>query len=176
MSNAPDPTAIDGDRAWRPAHDEAAARVLRQFRQVFNAVKTHFQQVEKQAGIGGAQLWTLSVLRDRPGIGVNELARAMDVRQPTASNLVRSLAEQELIEVRRDPQDRRAVRLHLRAGGNRVLKRAPGPFLGVLPNALAALDAPRLQRLEQDLGALIAHLGVDAAAGTLPLAEALKTG
>ncbi len=67
---------------------EAATRVLRQFRQVFNAVKTHFQQVERQAGVGGAQVWALSVVRERPGIGMNDLARALDVRQPTASNLV----------------------------------------------------------------------------------------
>ena len=29
-------------------HDQAAIAVLRQFRQVFNAVKSHFQQVEKK--------------------------------------------------------------------------------------------------------------------------------
>ena len=41
---------------------------LRRFRRVFNAVKTHFQQVEKRAGVGGAQLWALSVIGARPGI------------------------------------------------------------------------------------------------------------
>ncbi|MEO8280578.1 MAG: MarR family transcriptional regulator, partial [Ideonella sp.] len=87
--------------------------MLRQFRLVFNAIKTHFQQVEKLAGVGGAQVWALSVIRDRPGIGVNELARAMDVRQPTASNLVRTLVEQDLAEVRKDMRDRRSVQLHL---------------------------------------------------------------
>ena len=50
--------------------DEPAARVLRQFRQVFNAVKTHFRQVEKTVGLGGAQVWALSVIRDIPGIGI----------------------------------------------------------------------------------------------------------
>ncbi|MDH5540465.1 MAG: MarR family transcriptional regulator, partial [Rhizobacter sp.] len=123
----------------RLAQGEAASRVLRQFRLVFNGVKTHFQQVEKRAGIGGAQMWALSVISERPGIGVNELARAMDVRQPTASNLVRSLAEHHLVEVRKDDRDRRAVRLHLRAGGARILRRTQGPFAGVLPQSLARL-------------------------------------
>ena len=58
-----------------------ATRVLRQFRLVFNTVKTHFQQVEKQAGLGGAQVWALSVIQARPGIGVTGLAAAMDVHQ-----------------------------------------------------------------------------------------------
>ncbi|HWJ96252.1 MAG TPA: MarR family transcriptional regulator, partial [Telluria sp.] len=47
-----------------------ATRVLRQFRIVFNAVKTHFRQVEREAGVGGAQLWALSVIERTPGIGV----------------------------------------------------------------------------------------------------------
>ena len=143
------------------AQAEAAVRVLRQFRLVFNTVKTHFQQVEKRAGLGGAQVWALSVIRDRAGIGVNELARALDVRQPTASNLVKSLVEQELVEVRRDERDRRAVMLFVRPAGQRVLRKAPGPFAGVLPEALASLDPRTLRRLEQDLSVLIEVLGAD---------------
>ena len=157
--------------ALAPALDESAAavRVLRQFRLVFNTVKTHFQQVEKRAGLGGAQVWALSVVRDRPGIGVNQLARAMDVRQPTASNLVRSLTDQELIEVRRDERDGRAVKLHLRPAGGRLLRRAPGPFAGVLPEALASLDEGTLDRLEADLAVLIGVLGANERGGSIAL-------
>ena len=150
---------------------QATVRVLRQFRLVFNSVKTHFRQVEKQAGLGGAQVWALSVIRDRPGIGVNQLARAMDVRQPTASNLVKALAEQDLVEVRKDERDGRAVMLHLRPAGTRVLRKAPGPFTGVLPQALATLDAPTLARLEQDLAVLIQVLGADQRGARIPLSQ-----
>lgn len=150
---------------------ERAVRVLRQFRLVFNTIKSHFQQMERRAGVGGAQVWALSVIRERPGIGVNELARALDVRQPTASNLVKALAEQDMIEVRRDERDGRAVMLHLQAGGARVLRRAPGPFTGVLPEALSALDPTTLARLEKDLGELIAVLGADERAANIPLSQ-----
>jgi DNA-binding MarR family transcriptional regulator len=145
------------------AETDAAVRVLRQFRLVFNTVKTHFQQVEKRAGLGGAQVWALSVIRDRPGIGVND--------QPTASNLVKALSEQEYVEVRRDARDGRAVMLHLRPSGARVLRRAPGPFTGVLPEALASLDARTLQRLEADLGVLIQVLGADERGANIPLSQ-----
>lgn len=150
---------------------EGAVRVLRQFRLVFNSVKTHFQQVEKHAGLGGAQVWALSVIRDQPGIGVNDLARALDVRQPTASNLVKALAEQDLIEVRKHERDGRAVMLHVRPAGTRILRRAPGPFTGVLPEALAALDPATLERLEQDLAALIQVLGADERGAKIPLSQ-----
>ena len=156
-----------------PAHAPvpAPARVLRQFRVVFNAVKTHFRHVEQSAGLGGAQVWALSVIRDRPGIGVKELARTLDIKQSTASNLVRGLLERTMVDARRDGADRRTVALHLLDAGAAVLARAPAPFAGVLPDALGELDAATLARLETDLGKLISLLGVDADAGTLPLAD-----
>lgn len=150
---------------------EPALRVLRQFRLVFNSVKTHFQQVEKQAGVGGAQVWALSIIRDQPGVGVNDLAKAMDVRQPTASNLVKALVDQGHIEVRKEGQDRRAVQLYVLPSGARVLRRTPGPFSGVLTEALASLDGATLQRLEGDLAALIRSLNPDERGAGIPLGE-----
>jgi len=150
---------------------EPAARVLRRFRSVFNAVKTHFQQVEKIAGVGGAQLWALSVIESRAGIGVSDLARAMDVHQSTASNLVRSLVERELIAAAKDAPDRRAVQLRVLPAGHRVLQRAPGPFTGVLPKALASLDAKTLARLDRDLALLISVLDADERGANIPLGQ-----
>ena len=72
-----------------PVDPANTAQVLRRFRVVFNAVRTHFQQVEKQVGLGGAQVWALSVVKDHPGIGMGGVAKSMDIHQSTASNLVR---------------------------------------------------------------------------------------
>jgi DNA-binding MarR family transcriptional regulator len=159
------------DAASAVGVNEPAVRVLRQFRLVFNAVKTHFQQVEKKAGVGGAQLWALSVIRSQPGIGVNGLARAMDVHQTTASNLVRAMVEAELVATERSDADRRAVQLRVLPAGSRVLRKAPGPFAGVLPEALESLDAAVLARLERDLAALITALHADERAAGIPLAQ-----
>ena len=52
--------------------------------------------------------------------GVNELARAIGVRQPTASNLVRSLAAQDCIEIRKEGPDKRAVQLYVEAAARQV--------------------------------------------------------
>lgn len=163
------PTRTKADT--RAANSAAQARVLRQFRVVFNAVKTHFRQVERDAGIGGAQVWALSVIRDAPGIGVNELARSLEIHQSTASNLVKSLLERALVDARRDGPDRRAVALHATTAGVALLATAPVPFAGVLPNALASLDGQRLARMEADLAALIALLAADESAADVPLAE-----
>jgi len=146
-------------------------RVLRRFRLVFNAVKTHFQQVEKRAGVGGAQLWALSVIRAHPGIGVNGLAASMDVHQTTASNLVKALVTTDMIAAEKNAPDRRAVQLRIQPAGLRVLRKAPGPFAGVLPDALATLDAKTLVRMDHDLALLIAALHADERAAGIPLAQ-----
>ncbi|MFN9211166.1 MAG: MarR family winged helix-turn-helix transcriptional regulator [Betaproteobacteria bacterium] len=157
--------------ADQPTLSAPAAQVLRRFRQVFNAVKTHFQQVERQAGVGGAQLWALHVIRERPGLGVNDLAAAMDVHQSTASNLVRGLVERGLIQVARNGPDKRAVQLTALTDGHRILRRAPGPFTGVLPQALATLDEATLNRLDRDLARLIDALAADRRASKIPLGQ-----
>ena len=160
---------VPGDE--RLERDLAAARVLGQFRQILNAVKTHFRQVEKKVGLGGAQVWALSVIRDAPDIGMGGLALAMHIHQSTASNLVKGLVERGLVAASRQSADRRAVKLRLLPPATKVLKRSPGPFAGVLPEALASLDQKTLKRLESDLKKLLGELQADAKAAKIPLAE-----
>lgn len=154
-------------------HDigEPANQVLRRFRLVFNAVKTHFQQVEKKAGVGGAQLWALSIIRARPCLRMNDLAQSMDVHPSTASNLVRALIERELVAASKHGPDRRTVHISILPAGEKVLRKAPGPLAGVLPQALASLDAKTLARLDKDLAKLIAALGADERGANIPLGQ-----
>jgi len=154
------------------AFTDPAGRVLRQFRLIFNAVKTHFQQVEKKTGVGGAQLWAMSIVDAQPGIGMNDLALCMDVHQSTASNLVKTLVERGLVATVREGVDRRKVQLKVLPAGRRLLKRAPMPFTGVLPQALASLDARTLTRLEGDLARLIPQLKTKARDANIPLGQA----
>jgi len=147
------------------------AQVLRRFRVVFSAVRSHFQQVEKQVGLGGAQVWALNVVRAHPGIGMGVLAKSMDIHQSTASNLVKTLQRKALISMSKTPEDRRNVQIHVLPAGLAVLAQVPGPFEGVLPEALARLPADTLRRLDQDLGELIALLKADEQAGSIPLAQ-----
>lgn len=148
---------------------DPAVRVLRRFRLVFNAVKGHFRAVETKAGISGAQLWALSVVQAQPGLGVSELARAMDIHQSTASNLLRGLLEKSLVVAERGEEDRRAVQLQITARGLKVLAKAPGPFSGLLPEALGRLDKATLTRLDRDLARVIAELGADERGAGIPI-------
>jgi DNA-binding MarR family transcriptional regulator len=147
------------------------AKVLRRFRVVFNAVRTHFRHMEKQAGLGGAQVWALSLIKTKPGIGMGEIAASMEIHQSTASNLIKVLLNKELIRAEKSPHDRRNVQLTILPAGSRLLKKVPGPFEGVLPQALANLSGETLQRLDEDLRQLIVLLNADEAAEETPLAQ-----
>jgi DNA-binding MarR family transcriptional regulator len=151
--------------------NDVSIAVLRQFRQVFNAVKSHFQQVEKTVGMGGAQVWALSVVREHPGIGVGALAKAMSIHQSTASNLVRTLIDREMVVAVKQGADRRAVQLNLLPAGAKVLKNAPGPFAGLLPDALKSLPPETLARMRADLTELIVAIAADEAGASIPLSD-----
>ena len=133
-------------------------RVLRQFRLVLEAVKVNFHRLRTAGGLGSVQVWALSVVRDWPGIGVTELARALDVCQPTASNVVSSLRRLELIDAQKGLADGRTVQLRLRPKGHAALRQAQGVLAGPLPQALSRLEAARLARMERCLDELIGSL------------------
>ena len=148
---------------------ETSASVLRQFRIIFNAARTHFRQVEQATGMSGTQLWALHLIQSHPGLGVNGLAQQLDIRQPTASGLIKALMTRELVEVRREAKDRREVQLHITSLGESILSQAPTPFSGVLPQALSLLPHETLAALEADLATLIRILDPDGRGSKVPI-------
>jgi len=151
--------------------ESEAAEVLRKFRQIFNAVKNHFQQVEKKVGVGGAQVWALSLIEQNPGIGISKLSTLMDIHQSTASNLIKLLLNSELVSIQKSEIDKRIAELFVSPKGKRLLKKAPAPFSGVLPHALLQLNPKALGRLNSDLTELLNLIQVDESAAKIPLAD-----
>jgi DNA-binding MarR family transcriptional regulator len=153
--------------ATEPLHH---GQVLRQFRMLFNAVRRHFHRLEKQAGIGGANVWALSLIEQNPGIGVSRLAEIMDIHQSTVSNLLRSMIKSGLIHTEKSAKDRRAVEIYALPEGLKILKRISVPYEGVLPRALSEIDQATLERLHKDLQQLIDRIDIDENAAQTPLA------
>jgi len=151
----------------RPAQRDAALEVLKKFRQVFRAAKLHFNNVEKRAGVTGAQLWALCELDEQPGVRVTDLAAAMALHQSTVSNLIDKLLRKRLIRRERGDIDERVVRLYLTAAGERIVRSAPQPGRGVLPDALEHLPPTTLRGLDQQLGNLLRKMRIKAADGAM---------
>lgn len=138
---------------------DAAREALRQFRVIFGAVRQHFKAIEKACGVSGAQIWAMAALRQTPGLKVSELAQALSIHPSTASNLLDKIEKAGLIRRERNSVDQRVVKLYLTAAGDKALDKAPQPLTGILTHALGQLPDDALARLNQDLAALIAHMG-----------------
>lgn len=149
---------------------EVHLRVLRQFRLVFSSVRKHFQAMEKLAGIGGAPVWAMHLIAQQPGVGISQLAQSMDVHQSTASNLVRSLVKSGFVLSEKSTHDKRAVELYALPEGLKLLKKVPGPYSGVLPQALSELDTQNLTALENSLALLLQKMDIDEGSAQTPIA------
>ena len=133
----------------------AELQALQNLRLIYASARWHDAQVRRSVAISGSQLWALSEIARREGIGVNDLAERMALHQTTASNLANALVKKGLIRRVRDGSDRRFVHLHITSEGRRTLAQSPGPHPGLLVDALRKIDLQHLQRLRRDLAALV---------------------
>lgn len=137
---------------------ELQMKVLRQFRVIYGSVRQHFRDVERQCGISGSQLWLLRQVNTSPGIGVSDLAGRLSIHQSTCSILVEKLVGAGLVTKTRSPEDQRRVGLEATPEGTKLLKIAPGPAEGLLPEALNQLPDASLRSLNINLNTLIGLL------------------
>jgi DNA-binding MarR family transcriptional regulator len=158
----------------RAAKRERMLSILKQFRVLLRAMRTHYQSLAERSGLAGAQAWALAEIAARPHLSVGELARGLALHLSTVSNIVGRLERLGLVKRVRAGADQRVVCLEATAEGRRVLRRAPRPAAGLLQEALGQLAPARLAALHRDLAALIAAMGGGAThAGGIPIAELL---
>jgi len=155
------------------ARSELELRTLQAFRTIFASARAHDAEIRRAAGISGSQLWALAEIANGRGLSVNRLAQRMALHQTTASNLLSALVDRKLIRRSRDASDQRVVRLTVTAAGQALLLRAPGPYQGLLVDALRQIDDRHLPRLLRSLAGLVAVLRrpLSAAAGETLLGE-----
>ncbi len=134
--------------------------VLTQFRIVVANLKEHYGNIQKITGVSGTQLWALIAIQQQPGIKVGELARELAVHQSTASNLLDRLEELGHIERLREEADQRVVSVYLTEQGEKIVKAAPRPAMGLLQNALLSLPLDHVAGLHGHLEELIRTIGV----------------
>lgn len=140
--------------------DARSLQVLKKFRIIYGSVRQHFREVEKTCGVTGAQLWVMQEVANTPGIGVSELAGRLSIHQSTCSQLVEKLVLRKFVIKERSKEDQRRVGLHPTKKAIELVKSAPGPAEGVLPEALRTLSADTIQKLDAALEKVIEQLRV----------------
>jgi DNA-binding MarR family transcriptional regulator len=139
---------------------QMSVQVLKKFRVIYGSVRQHFREIEQTCGITGSQLWLMQEVSKTPGIGVSDLAERMSIHQSTCSQLVEKLVNRQFVLKERSKEDQRRVGLRLTAEAAKLIKKAPGPAEGVLPEALSALPDDIIQALDSSLKIVIAQLQI----------------
>lgn len=137
---------------------QLSIQVLKKFRIIFGSVRQHFREVEEACGVTGSQLWILQEVAKTPDIGVSELAERLSIHQSTCSQLIEKLVTRGLVIKERSKEDQRRVGLCLTEEASRILKKAPGPAEGILPEALQGLSESELLALDKSLIEVIGQL------------------
>ena len=145
--------------------------VLKQFRLLLRAMESHYRQVERRSGLGGAQLWALAEIA-AADLTMGDLAARLAIHVSTASNLVRRLEELGLATRTRTRADQRVVRIAATAAGRRKLRLAPKPSVGLLQKVLMETPPERLAVLHKELGRLVRRMGrIEPGAATSLISE-----
>jgi DNA-binding MarR family transcriptional regulator len=139
-------------------HELLTIAVLKQFRLIYGTVRQHFREVEERVGVSGSQVWMLREIGDAPGIGVSKLASKLSIHQSTCSLLVENMVAGGYILKKRQKSDQRRVGLSLTTAGTKILRHAPGPAEGLLPQALSRIPSLSLRSLSGHLDKVIAEL------------------
>jgi len=123
-----------------------------------HSLRREFDRRAAPLGVTRAQWRALAWLGREPGLRQVELADHLDVEPITLCRIVDRLEESGLVERRRDPDDRRAWRLHLTAKGEPLLEQlralaavmAQEAFDGVSPQTIDLLRSA-LARVRDNL-------------------------
>jgi DNA-binding MarR family transcriptional regulator len=121
------------------------------------------RRVRKQdvaTGEGPARLSALSVLVFGGPKALGELATAEQVKPPTMSRIVAGLACSRLIQITRDPQDARRMRIRATAKGVRLLQKGRQLRIEYLASRLDRLSPEELSDLGKAveiLSSLLSH-------------------
>ena len=113
---------------------------------VARMLRTYADQRARQFGVSRAQ-WAVLVRIDRsPGLKQSELAEILDLQPITLTRLLDRLADNDLIERKPDPNDRRANRLYVTPAAKPMLDQLNVLGADMMETALEGLDAQTVER------------------------------
>jgi DNA-binding MarR family transcriptional regulator len=136
------------------------ARSVDAFRRVLRELRVMTRKTELATGLSAAQLFVLSVVAERPGCSLNEVAAATLTDRSSVAAVVDRLVEQRRITRAQSADDMRKALLTVTPPGRLAMRKAAAPPTAVLIAALQSLPAIELRRLALGLTALTKAMGI----------------
>lgn len=165
LPRRPRPAAPLPATRTRPARPDDATLIVQGLRRVVKALHAFSQDVYRQYGLTGPQLWALKTLQRAGRLSAGQLARALAVHQSSVSILIDRLVQRGLVQRLRSRGDGRFVHLELTKRGLALSVMAPEPAQGRLLHGLQAMSRAEVSQIRRAVDRLVA---VMEAADTTP--------
>jgi len=148
--------------------DHNVVRSVDAFRRILRELRLRARKAELATGLSASQAFVLTMIAQRPGASVNEIADATMTDRSSAAAVLDRLAERGHIVRQQSERDRRRAEFMITASGRRAMRRAPTPPTVALVNGIRALSRAKGRALAESLTALSQAMGVgNAPAGML---------
>ena len=155
-SRRPRPAArVAAARARRPGPQDATL-IVQGLRRIVKALHSFSQDVYRQYGLTGPQLWALKTLQRAGCVSAGQLARALAVHQSSVSILVDRLEKRGLVHRVRARGDGRFVLIELTKRGLALSAMAPEPAQGRLLHGLQAMSRAEVSQIRRAVERLVA--------------------
>jgi DNA-binding MarR family transcriptional regulator len=130
-------------------------RIMQSLRRIFKAIQLYSEQVLKEFGVTGPQLWALRVIYREGRLSMGELSRLMYLHISTVSGVVDRLEQKGYVERSREQTDRRVVKISLTKAGKRVVQHAPEAAQGKLLHGLESLSRQEVRGIHAALDKVV---------------------
>jgi DNA-binding MarR family transcriptional regulator len=110
-----------------------------------HALRKAFDRMAVGLGVTRAQWKVLFKLTRKPGMRQVELADMLDLEPITLCRIVDRLEEANLVERVRDPEDRRAWRLHVTESAQPLIEKLQGVGAELVERAFSGIDPAELE-------------------------------
>jgi len=114
--------------------------ILPEIGETAHALRKAFDRLAVGLGVTRAQWKVLFRLTRTPGLRQVELAEMLELEPITLCRIVDRLEEARLVERVRDPDDRRAWRLHVTAEAQPLVEKLQGVGSELIEHAFAGID------------------------------------
>lgn len=131
--------------------DESVVKVERLLRHVAFIIKKRGREILEDFEITNPQFNALLTLREHPDITMGELCEKLFLACSTATDLIDRLEKNGYLERRRDPQDRRVIRLSISDKGRHVISEVIAARRRYVASILKQLSQEEIDRLAESL-------------------------
>ena len=128
-----------------------------------HALRKAFDRLATGLGVTRAQWKVLFKLTRTPGLRQVELADMLDLEPITLCRIVDRLEDAGLVERSRDPEDRRAWRLHVSAKARPLIDKLQAVGADLVEQAFAGIDGKDIELTRQVLARIRENAGRTAA-------------